>query len=436
MLISIDSLRADHVGAYGYTRPTTPAIDALAAEGLLFARAYSSSSWTLPAHAALLTGLVDSAHGATSQGKTLRSSASTLAELLSAAGYATTGFYSGPFLHPHFGLDQGFERYIDCSSYGLGSRKLKPLRAHAASHDDITNPNILRSLGAELLRPRRRPFFFFIHMWDVHYDLIPPPPFDTMFNSDYSGSFPAYHFRHERGFRKGMDQADYAQVLALYDGEIRSTDTTIAAILDKLRKRSLLEDTLVVITADHGEEFLEHDGKGHRRTLFEEVTRIPLLMWMPAKLGPGRVEEPVALIDVAPTILDILGLQAPPEMMGRSLVALAHGQRGAEPYPVLSELFTPTKTPALSALVLGPDKLIVDHRSDSATYYDLSTDPHELHPRSAPSEPRARALAVAMQRIKTRAQAIARKHQGLDREAGAILPKPISDQLRSLGYLQ
>ena len=119
VLISIDSLRADHVGALGYSRPTTPTIDSLAAAGSLFTRAYSTTSWTLPAHAALLTGLPDSAHGVTLPRHVLREELVTLTEVLREAGYRTVGFYSGPFLHPIFGFGQGFEQYVDCTSNGL-----------------------------------------------------------------------------------------------------------------------------------------------------------------------------------------------------------------------------------------------------------------------------------------------------------------------------
>lgn len=436
VLISIDSLRADHIGAYGYSRPTTPTIDRLAAQGVVFTRAYSSSSWTLPAHAALLTGLADSAHGATSPKKILRRSATTLAEVLHKAGYTTTGFYSGPFLHPHFGLDRGFDRYIDCSSYGLGSPEADPTRAHAASHADVTNPNILRNVAAEISQQTGRPFFFFIHMWDVHYDLIPPPPFDKMFDGDYRGSFAAGHFRHEEGFRKGMDAADYAHVLALYDGEIRSTDETIGKIIAKLDELSLLENTLVVITSDHGEEFLEHEGKGHRQSLFEEVTRIPLVMWMPKRLAVGRVDDAVAIIDIAPTILDIVGLEPLPAAMGRSLLGLARGDRDTEPYPVLSQLFAPPRNPALAALVLGSDKLVVDHHRGTASYYNLAADPHELHPRPAHSLPRARHLVAVLRSMEARARTLALEGKSSDEVSQVVPPKPLSDRLRALGYLE
>ena len=201
-----------------YSRETSPAIDALASEGVLFENALSSSSWTLPAHAAAFTALPDSVHGVEVTGSVLAPAHRTLAEALRDAGYSTVGFWSGPFLDPHFGLDQGFDEYIDCRTpFELedgGSRRA----INAISHEDVTGPRILESVRAWLeRRPAGRPFFMFVHMWDVHYDYIPPPPYDTLFDPDYEGPADG---RDVTRTLEASARRDVEHTIALYDGEI------------------------------------------------------------------------------------------------------------------------------------------------------------------------------------------------------------------------
>ena len=436
MLISIDSLRADHVGALGYQRDTTPTIDRLAAEGATFTRAISTTSWTLPAHAALLTGLPDSAHGATTVASRLTEGVTTLAEALAAAGYRTRGFFAGPFLEPGFGFAQGFDEYLDCTSYGTGRPDVPIGKRHSASHKDRTNPMVLRNVLHELEELDGRPFFFFVHMWDVHYDLIPPPPYDTMFFPDYSGSFDGRAFRHNPEFRPGMDADDLAHTIALYDGEVRYTDDTIGRIVDTLDAMGVLADTLIVITSDHGDEFLEHDGKGHRRSLFQEVVRVPLVMRLPGKIPARRVDDSVSLIDVAPTILDLVGAEPIDEAMGRSLLPLMAGDRSAEPVGALSELTSAPRIPSLSSLVVGDDKVIVDDSKGVATYFDLATDPGELRGAPAAGSGAGRKLVALLARRKAAAALRRAEIEGAGEQA---TDDPITPQLRSvlqsLGYL-
>lgn len=423
LLFSIDSLRADHVGAYGYPRPTTPVIDRLATEGVLFERAISSTSWTLPAHVSLLTGLPDSAHGVTSTRSKLPATAFTLAEAFDAQDYETVGFFSGPFLDPAFGFGQGFDRYVDCTSYG-GLREAGRKHAHPASHLDRTNPTVLWNVLHELERVGHRPFFFFVHMWDVHYDLIPPPPFDSMFDPDYRGTFDGRNFRHNREFRPGMNPRDFQHVLALYDGEVRYTDETIGRILEFARGRGLLDDTLVIITADHGDEFLDHDGKGHRNTLYQELIRIPLILWWPRRIAPARISNVVRLYDVAPTILELAGLPIPPTMKG---VSLASAVTGGHPVPELvaeSELTVGNKI-RLRSLIAGDTKVIADEIRGTEVFFDLATDPLEKRPARAGNEPRARALAAHLARFRSQPAAAHR----------AKLPDSLESRLRALGYV-
>jgi arylsulfatase A-like enzyme len=430
VLVSIDSLRADHLGAYGYEKPTSPFIDRLAKEGIAFESAISSTSWTLPAHAALFTGLADSAHSTLTPKSRLSDDYETLAEILGEHGYTTLALYSGPFLHPDFGLDQGFDRYIDCTSLDLESRD--PRKSHAASHRDITNPVLLSKARDEFDALGPEPYFLFLHMWDVHYDLIPPKKYRGMFDKSYSGSFDGRDFRHEPGFKVGMDKADFAHVLALYDAEIRYTDDTLAKILGLLEQVGKLENTMIVITSDHGDEFLEHGGKGHRHSLFQEVIHIPLVFWMPGRVSEARIAVPVSITDIAPTLLDLAGARPIRHVMGRSLLPALTGAE-LSPRPVLSELVAPPRAPNMSAVLQGSGKLIVDHTRNTATYYDLSIDPDELVPLPAAESREAAALLEQMIELKKRSLLIAAAHSGTP---AIDLPDGTRERLEILGYLE
>ena len=198
VLISVDTLRPDHLGCYGYHRATSPRIDQLAAQGALFENTISSTSWTLPAHAAMLTSLADTVHGCTDTDKRLEGHHTTLAECLATVNYATAGFFSGPYLHPAFGFAQGFETYLDCTAYPtLEARARKDrdnLDMRLKSQQDITNPRVYEQVSLWLKQNHRRPFFLFVHMWDVHFDLIPPAPYDTMFDPNYTGTINGRNF--------------------------------------------------------------------------------------------------------------------------------------------------------------------------------------------------------------------------------------------------
>lgn len=430
VLVSIDSLRADHLGAYGYPKPTSPFIDRLAREGVRFDTAISSTSWTLPAHAALFTGLVDSAHGARTPKSRLAEDYETLAERLGADGYETLGLYSGPFLHPDFGLSQGFDRYVDCTSFGVSDRD--PRKSHGASHRDITNPVLLARAKDAIEELNHEPYFLFVHMWDVHYDLIAPKRYQAMFDEGYSGDFDGRDFRHAPGFAPGMDEADFAHVLALYDAEIRYTDDTLAGIIGYLEAAGKLDNTAIVVVSDHGDEFLDHGDKGHRHTLYQEVIRIPLIVWMPGTISPGSIATPVSIVDVMPTLLELAGAQPRTEIMGRSLLAGLTGS-GLEPRPVLAELSAPPRAPDSSALLLGNEKIIVDHARHKAHYYDLARDPGEHSPKPAKSAPAAAGLLRHVEAMKNRAAAIAAEHSVGE---SIELPAEMRERLDKLGYLE
>ncbi|MBI5431490.1 MAG: sulfatase [Planctomycetes bacterium] len=349
LFVSIDSLRADHVRCYGYPKETSPTLDALAASGVRFQTAVSTTSWTLPSHAAMFTGLYDSAHGVVDNGLALAENHVTLAESLKDAGYQTAGFFGGPYLHPIYGLSQGFDVYESCMTTIPADIDAMELRrevtkAVSPSHADITSPRTLERVTHWAERADARPFFAFVHLWDVHYDYIPPKEYVERFDPDYTGSLDARDYMGNPAIRPDMPARDLEHLLALYDGEIRFTDEHLGKIIEVLRKKAGGdENLLIVVTADHGEEFFEHAQRGHAMTLFEEVVRVPLIVSWPGHVANGRVvDELVRTIDVFPTLAAAAGARAPSYVQGRDLLA-ALAQPGAIPTePALLELWMAT----------------------------------------------------------------------------------------------
>ena len=221
LLISIDSLRPDHLGCYGYGPDTSPFIDSLAHAGLLFENGLSTTSWTLPAHAAMFTGLRDSVHGLVDNGLSLNEEHVTLAEVLRQGGYRTAGFFGGPYLHPDFGVGQGFESYVNCmqaaAPAGDGVRR-DAMQQDSASHTDVTGPRTREAIARWAEEDDPRPYFLFIHLWDVHYDYRAPAKYLRMFDADYSGAVDG-RLMSNAAIHKDMDPRDLAHVLALYDAE-------------------------------------------------------------------------------------------------------------------------------------------------------------------------------------------------------------------------
>ncbi len=428
LLLSIDSLRADRLGVYGNERDTSPTIDRLAAQGVLFENTVSPTSWTLPAHVSLLTGLDQRSHRVVDVRDEMADELATLPEIFRRAGYETVGFYSGPFLHPHFGFAQGFDDYVSCMSESEGSPK--DLETLHRAHRDETNPALRAHFGGWLERRRDRPFFAFVHMWDVHYDYIPPEPYYSMFDADYDGALDGRNIIGD-GFPLDAAARDVEYLKSLYDGEIRYTDAVLRSMLDGLDARGLLDNTWIVITGDHGEEFVEHGLKGHQLTLYEEVVHVPLVIWSRGLAAPAkRVAQPVALSDVAPTILEVVGLEVPAGLDGRSLVPLMQG-RPFDRGPVFSELYIGRKL-IVAAARRGKRKLIYDAVGDRWAEYDLARDPREQSKLGVETPELKEMLAeyvnasrLALRSAKAPAAAKAR----------ADIPAGVAEKLRKLGYL-
>ena len=315
VIVMIDALRADHLGYYGYERDTSPHIDALAAESVFFENAFAQSPWTKPSIPTLFTSLYPIQHGVY-EGESPGSSGflesdilgeefRTVAESFREAGFRTAGFVQNAHLLASQGFAQGFDVY-DQGNYDA--------------------PEINRKFLAHIDEAPGKPFFAYLHYLDAHWPFRPGHPFADRYveSPDYQGIFERDNWRGLRDrINEGTIQladADVAHLVALHDGGIREMDHYLGELLEALRQRGLMDNTLIVLTSDHGEELMDHGKVGHGGTLFEEVTRIPLMVRRPRGAGPRRVATPARLLDVYPTVLASAGIEAPPGLEGHNLL--------------------------------------------------------------------------------------------------------------------
>jgi len=369
LLVVVDTLRTDRVGVYGSKRPTTPAIDSVAARGLRYDRAYATAPWTMPTVASVLTGLLPAVHGVTHVRRRIPAGIDTLPELLSARGVDTTGIVSNVLLTQEHGFDQGFGHFDSQASNGhrfvgtelVTDAAVSALRRHAASD---------------------RPFFLMAHYFDPHYDYMPHDGVDWA--PDRAGTLTTdVEIVSIRDDRARLTEEELTFLGDLYDEEVWFTDQGVARLLSELDALALTQDTLIIVLADHGEELMEHGWLGHTRSMYEEVVRVPLVMAGPGVPIGEVIETPVTLASITPTVLSRLGMlaevgegkfQASPLPAGEDVV----------PEPVFIEVdFVPineiseSKRAHLTAVVGQRLKFIRDENSGVIEAYDLATDPGE-----------------------------------------------------------
>jgi arylsulfatase A-like enzyme len=434
LLISLDSLRADHVGCYGYERDTSPHLDRFAAEGIRFANAVSTSSWTLPTHLTMFTGRYQLSHGVVRETYTLSPSVPTAGEIFKANGYTTAGFVSAPFVAAHYGYARGMDIYED-----LSASYENPRDARSAIAAPEINEMALRWLDDHA----EDQFFLFLHYFDVHYDYIPPAPYNTMFDPDYRGTMDGRNFMDRSDVNSRMDKRDLEHIVALYDGEIRFTDAHVGEILRKIDALGLRDKTLVVIVADHGEEFFEHKNKGHHRTLYDEVLKVPMLVRLPDGSHAGTiVEDPVSLVDLLPTMLDVARVDAPGEIDGLSMLPLTEGRQVSRAaiygafFDKPSFNLQVTRRTAHGKVIQHFNR-ITHPRRHPVEYYDLADDPGER--RNLVSERRAEvveqldSLAGFLDDAWSINQHLASAAKGENR---IELDSATVERLKSLGYME
>jgi hypothetical protein len=321
ILISLDTLRADHLGAYGYERDTSPNMDRLFEEGVLFENCISTSSWTTPAHASVFTGLSPVIHRANGlNGYRLRDRFTTLAELAKDSGQLTAAFTEGVAVGGQLGFYQGFDVY----SNGPSAHPTPPGSAG-------------KTFGAAsewLDRYGHQPFFLFLHTYEIHALYRAPKPYGKMYVAEDMKDEPQFVPLVPQ-ILAGMDVSDAKKqmIIDTYDGEIRYTDHIVGEFMDSLRDRGLLDNTLVVIFSDHGEEFWEHGSMIHGLTLFNEQLHVPLFVRFPGSDGPtGRVSRMVSSCDIFSTVNDYLGYGAGSRADSLSLLPLCDPQTYTAPY--------------------------------------------------------------------------------------------------------
>jgi arylsulfatase A-like enzyme len=300
ILVSLDTLRADHLGTYGCALPTSPVIDRFAAEGTLFEQAVAAYPSTPASHMTMMTGVYPAVHGVIGPFRVMSLDIPTLAELLAAHGYATAAVTEDGMLVAAAGFQRGFSSYRENKGASIWD---------ASGQVDVTFPAGLRWLEGH----RGERFFLFLHTYQVHEPYSPPPAYNL---------FTTYE---ENGKPVAITPSTPAAIRDrhLYAGEVRYVDAELGRVLERLVALGEAERTLVVVTSDHGEEFYEHGWKGHDETLYEEVLHVPLIMRAPGLVPAAlRVPVQVSLVDLTPTLLDLLGVPVPPTVQGTSLVPL------------------------------------------------------------------------------------------------------------------
>ena len=394
LLITVDTLRADRLGAWGHDEPTSPNLDALAGDAVQFRNARSTSSWTLPSLASLLTSLHASTLAIWDYESSLGDSFTTLAEWLGDQDFRTAGVGSHTFLSERFGLQQGFDDFDD----ELVLERTDD--SHKVISSDLVSDRALAFLEAQ--PPDGPRWFFWAHYFDPHRLYLTHPGVSERFGTETPEQ--------------------------RYHGEISFTDREVGRLLDGLAELGLADDTLVIFTSDHGEEFDEHGRTGHGKHLYREMVEVPLLVRAPG-IAAREVNELVSLVDVLPTTLDLLGLPVPEGLAGRSLVPAMLGETlASEPALAEARLFD-----QWDSIERDSWRLLRLEGGERFLLFDHVLDPWEQHD-VAPANPElVRKLRGELERRLTTAAALAP-------EPGANSTPALSDEqlesLRDLGYVE
>ncbi len=434
VLISLDTLRADHLGTYGYPRATSPCIDRLARRSVVFERVFSHATWTLPSHMSIFTSLLPSEHGVGGRDARLRDEHPTLAEVLRAAGYRTGAFTAGYNVAARYGFDHGFEIY----------REEYPRPVDAVSGKGYRVRDILPYAFAWLDAGRDQPFFLFLHAFDVHEPFVAQahlPEFDIGYDgplralgdpASFAGS--ELHRRWSQNgsefnvvdflgqvvntHRIALSKRDLQYLVALYDNEIRSADDAICALLAHLDRLGLGRRTVVVLTSDHGQDLYERGTVSHGGLPYDMLSHVPLIVAVPDGRG-ARSAKLGGHIDVAPTVVGLLGLPPVDAFDGRSLLPL--DAPGAEAVV--------TEGGGITAIRTTNRKLMVGPRTTHL--YDLDTDPAELHDIATQERETVAHLRASLASILARKPA-----RGAVDHAAPPLSEDQRRKLRALGYAE
>ncbi len=399
LLISVDTLRADHLGCYGYSRDTSPFLDRLAAEGILYSQAFAHAPSTLPSHASLFTSLIPQHHGAShARSQAVPAAAVTLAEVFLGEGWRTASFNGGGQMAAEYGVAQGFEVYESIAR--LEDRFSSIVESGLRWLDD--HPG--------------EPRFLFLHTFEVHQPPYPPPEFLSLFATESDAAL-------ERSLDLALRQpgrfgeAEKRWFVDRYDAEIRSMDAAFGTLVAELRRRRLWDQALVVFTSDHGEELGDHGWLAtHAHTLYDELLRVPLIVKLPSAQGAGRRVDTLArLIDVAPTILSGVGIAPPQAWRGLDLLA-----DSPEPRVLIALRDTATASPITAVRT-------ADWKLDGRRLFDLRRDPRE-------TEDVASMFPEVVRRLDRERQRAVASRQALEPES-AEPEAATRARLKALGYV-
>jgi len=434
LLIIIDTLRADHVGCYGYSRLITPTIDMLSKDGVIYNHVYAQSSWTKTAVASLMTGLYPSQHNVYNEFGdycTLPREITTLSEILKNAGYTTVGISANPHIIPEYGFDQGFSHFFR-------SNNLWTTNSTRAVTDFVTR--YLKS------REGLKGTFLYIHYMDPH------DPYSPLIDCEnFSNNYEPENVNIKRGIafklsgewamedklRTGaipipmpMTEQDLNYLVSLYDCEIRQVDEGLGEILRALEETGARDNTTIIVTADHGEEFLDHEMLRHGYQLYEETVKVPLIIYKPGFSPPvSKVEKPVELIDLFPTILSIFDVPLTGDIDGHILPPFNASRLAASDAAILG--MTRFRNQNKAFLLERDLKLIKDFISGRSELFDLSKDPMEKHDLAEDNREMAQKMSSRLD------DAIARSTRIID--SPDFKPpdnEALKEMLRTLGYVE
>lgn len=421
VIVSLDTLRGDRLGFMGYIRPTSPNLDRFADEGAVLERASAASSWTLPSHVSLFTGLLPYDHRILHVGQRVRPELRMLAERFRDAGYRTGAFTGGGYVSWGYGFDQGFEVFRD--------------------HDELRDggPGLLAGNALAWAREHaHEPIFLFVHSYEPH----GPYLHDDFADPEDRGRLPESRSEPVGGVLEDPTPEERRYIADLYDGDVLHADRVLGGLLADLRREVLGERAIVVVTSDHGEDLWDHaaeDIPAHGHTLYEEILHVPLLVWAPGRIPPGcRIASPVSQLDLPRTLLDLAGI-ADPDFPGRSLASALYACEEPEPLPVLAEgvRYAAERFSRRE----GDRKAIVEpvpsesgmRRWGSARaieLYDLAVDPRERRSLATEASAADRALVEeVLRRIRS-------TERGGTEGAARPISRELEEQLKSLGYVR
>lgn len=416
ILISIDTLRRDHLGLYGYTKEVSPVIDTMAGEAAVFDRAIAQAPYTVTSHMTMMTSLWPRVHQILTHEYQDRLSTRwlTLPQILKARGYMTAGFTGGGQVSAVYGFDRGMDVY---------------------DFEGGKSENIFPKAIKWMTNARGNPFFLFLHTYDAHSPYEPPPPYDTIFSPDYEGNV----FRWTEENVKITDSELFDRIVDLYDGEIRYVDSQIERVFQFLKNEDLYENTMIIITSDHGEEFMEHGAMAyHSHTLYNELLRVPLIIKFPEGRWGGRViRDPVALTDLMPTVLDYLDLPLPSYSQGESLVS--HLKREIplnKERRIFSERIAIRDDPQVDVSIQTLTEKYYQKVVLSDEFFNLSQDPGEKDDLLAEHKSRASRLLKEIREYFLLNTRLAKR--GLESKGGRrqVMDEETIEKLKALGYIK